>query len=814
MLDCLLGILKAGGAYVPIDPDYPSERISFMLEDSESAVLLTQEKLAETLPKCGARVVGVDQVFKKMAHRSKKNLPPRVGPQNLVYLIYTSGSTGKPKGVEIPHRALVNFLESMRQKPGLTDRDILLSVTTLSFDIAGLELYLPLIVGGRVELVSREAAADGSRLSEQLSSSGATIMQATPASWRLLLESGWQGSEELKILCGGEALSRELADQLISRCSSLWNMYGPTETTVWSALYRVESGNGPVPIGRPIANTLIYILDSHLRPVPVGIAGELLIGGDGLARGYLNRPELTAEKFIRNPFSDEPTARLYRTGDLARYLPDGSIEFLGRIDHQVKIRGFRIELGEIEAALGQHPSIRETTVLAREDVPGDIHLVAYIVAKQQEAPAVSELRSFLKQKIPDYMVPCAFVSLDRLPLTPNGKVNRRELPAPDQVRPEREESFVPPRDSLEQQLVKIWEILLGIKPIGLRNNFFELGGHSLLAVRLLAQIEKTFGTQLPLATVFEAPTIEQLASILRLGERLPPRSFLVPLQTGGSRPPFFCLHATSALAAHFGPNQPFYSLRAHGQDGRQAVSSVEEMAADYISEIRALQPEGPYFLGGYSFGGMVAFEVAQQLHKQGQELALVVLLDPTRPRNGKSLSSVRASSPNLLGTNRPFVVKYLMHIYNLKLLGPKEKLRSVLERLDSSIRRINRWAKMLVCRFYLRMGRRVPAVHRMFYFSEVSYKAAREYVPQVYSGRVTFLLSKKTFLSDRSSWAELVAGDSEFHELPGNHLDIIGGTQASVWSQHLRDCADNAQGIVSGKRIQSSPLSQSHNSYI
>lgn len=380
MMIGLWAILKAGGAYLPLDPTYPKERLAFMLQDAGVSLLLTQQSLAADLPAHEAQTLCLDTDWAAISRESETNPISTVSPENLAYVIYTSGSTGLPKGVQIIHRSLINFLTSMRRQPGMTKRDTVLAITTLSFDIAALELFLPLVVGGRSILISRAVAADGFQLLEQLSRSGATIMQATPATWRLLLAAGWQSPAGLKILCGGEALSRDLADQLLERGASVWNLYGPTETTVWSALHRVTPGQGAVSIGRPLANTQIYLLDEHLQPVPVGHAGELYIGGHGLSRGYLNRPELTAEKFIPHPFSQEPGARLYRTGDLARYLPTGEIQFLGRVDHQVKIRGFRIELQEIETVLRQHPRIHEAVVVAQASETGseDKRLIAYI----------------------------------------------------------------------------------------------------------------------------------------------------------------------------------------------------------------------------------------------------------------------------------------------------------------------------------------------------------------------------------------------------------------------------------------------------
>lgn len=468
-------------------------------------------------------MICVDTDWEAIARQSEANPTSLVSSENLAYLIYTSGSTGRPKGVQITHRAVVNFLNSMRQQPGLSDGDILLSVTTLSFDIAGLELFLPLTVGARVVVVGREVAGDGMYLSAQLAGSGATAMQATPATWRLLLEAGWKGNRQLKILCGGEAFPRELANQLVERSSRLWNMYGPTETTIWSAIYPVKVGDGPVSIGRPIANTQVYLLDKRLNPVPIGVVGELYIGGDSLARGYFNRPVLTAKKFVPHPFSTGPGARLYNTGDLARYLPDGNIEFLGRIDHQVKIRGFRIELAEIEVTLGQHTAVQETVVLAREDTPGDKRLVAYVVLNQEPVTTTSELRHFLKEKLPDYMVPSAFVMLDALPLTPNGKIDRRALPAPEGLRPELEVAYVMPQTRLERHIATVWQNVLQVEKVGGHDNFFELGGHSLLMAKIHSRLqEEGFGSGLSMVELFQYPTVHSLARYLSSKESFEP----------------------------------------------------------------------------------------------------------------------------------------------------------------------------------------------------------------------------------------------------------------------------------------------------
>jgi len=521
----VLGILKAGGAYVPLDPTHPPERLAFIIEDTQASVLLTQEKLAGELPAQQAQVFCLDTEAEKIGQVSAENPNSEITGDNLAYVIFTSGSTGRPKGVQIAHYSVVNFLCAMRRSPGFTAQDVLLSVTTLSFDISVLEIFLPLIDGGRVELAGQNVAADGIQLLALLNSCGATVMQATPATWQILLAAGWQGSPGLKILCGGEALSVELAAQLLERGVSLWNLYGPTETTIWSSLFQIESvdasSEAVISIGRPIDNTQMYILDRHLQPLPPGIPGELYIGGDGLARGYLNRLELTTEKFIPHPFNGRPGAQLYKTGDLARFQPDGTIEYLGRLDHQVKVRGFRIELGEIETVLTQHPAVRQAVVVAREDQPGDRRLVAYIVAREQSEATTKIMRHFLYQKLPEYMLPSTFVFLDALPLTPNNKIDRHALPTPTVAGAERNSTFVAPRSPVEEVLAELWTQVLKVEKIGIHNNFFELGGHSLLAVQLVSRIQKTFRVTLSLRSLFESPTIAALAEVLVQHETAP-----------------------------------------------------------------------------------------------------------------------------------------------------------------------------------------------------------------------------------------------------------------------------------------------------
>jgi amino acid adenylation domain-containing protein len=516
MLVAIAAVLKTGAAYVPLDPAHPAERLRYTLEDAGAACAVTLVRFAPLLADAGAPLVLIDRLEADLAERPLTPPTVEVKAEDRAYVIYTSGSTGRPKGVEVEHRNVVAFLEAMRRKPGITADDALLAVTTLSFDIAGLEMWLPIMVGARIVIATRSEALDGERLAALLEEQQITVLQATPATWRLLLGAGWTGKRDLKALCGGEALPKDLAQALVGRVSELWNMYGPTETTIWSTLSRIDDPNGPITVGRPIENTRTYVLERSGHPAPVGVPGELCIGGEGVARGYHDRPELTAEKFVTVTLPGGRRDRVYRTGDMARLMPDGRIDFLGRRDQQVKVRGHRIELGEIEAALARHRGVSRCVAAVREDTAGDAQLVGYVVEESVDRFVADDARTALRSKLPEYMVPNVFVVLDELPLTPNGKIDRKRLPAPEG---ERKAASVPADDAhmtpVQRSVAALWRSVLHTASVGLHDNFFDLGGHSLLLVKLHAALRAEFGDELKLVDLFQWTTVAAQAARLQ-----------------------------------------------------------------------------------------------------------------------------------------------------------------------------------------------------------------------------------------------------------------------------------------------------------
>ncbi|OUJ73688.1 non-ribosomal peptide synthetase [Hymenobacter crusticola] len=636
----LLAIMKCGAAYVPLDPIYPEERIAFMLADSGAKFLFTSEKLGAAFP-TNATKLYADTAFQ--AAQGYPNIARVIEQESseLLYVLYTSGSTGKPKGVKITHRNVVNFLCSMQQEPGIAVTDKLLAVTTVSFDIAGLELFLPLVSGAAIVLADTMTAKDGKQLLQLMQQENVTILQATPATWRMLLDAGWTAKLPLKALCGGEALPTELAARLVTKCDSVWNMYGPTETTIWSSVKHVSDTGETITVGKPIANTQFYILDERLKLVEPGVVGEIIIAGDGVAQGYLNRAELTAEKFVTNPFTVEGGATMYRTGDLGKLLPSGEVQCLGRVDQQVKVRGYRIEPGEIEQVLIAFDDLKEAVVLARDE-----RLVAFVVPAAAVSLATAQQKiagwkKALARLLPAYMVPSEVVVLSALPMTLNGKVDRKvllEQPTEATPKPAVEE-YVAPRSEAQKLVASIWCDCLGLDQVSLYDNFFELGGHSLIAVQVMARVEQETGKRLPLSTLFEYSTVEKLASVIQANEETITWDSLwdslVPIQPCGSKTPLYIVHGAgmnvllfNTLAKKMHPDQPVYGLQAKGLNGiDEPLGTIEEIAAHYVDAITTANPSGPYALAGYSFGGVIAYEMARQLLKAGKVVKSLIMFD-------------------------------------------------------------------------------------------------------------------------------------------------------------------------------------------
>ncbi len=771
----LLAVLKAGGAYLPLDTAYPRERLRFMLQDSAARVLLTRSALLERfdLGSTTTSVVCLD------TQRGALDVQPAVAPapelaaDNLAYVIYTSGSSGRPKGVQISHGSLANLVAWHQRTYAVTSGDRATQLAGTAFDASVWELWPYLTAGASLHLPPEDVRTVPEALVRWLCAEGITLTFLPTPLAESALEVTWPEHSTLRaLLTGGDRLrGRPRRDQGFR----LVNHYGPTESTVVTtcADVAVQSSTGTLPsIGRPIDNTQVYLLDRHLRPVPPGAAGELYIGGAGLARGYLGQPALTAERFVPNPFSATPGERLYRSGDRVRALPDGSLEYLGRLDEQVKVRGLRIELGEIEWALAQHPAVREAVVLARQDPPGDKRLVAYVVPAPGTATApsltVEELRAHLRQRLPEYMVPSAFCVLESLPLTPNGKVDRKALPAPDAASAGLDR-YEAPRDELEARLVALWEEMLGVQPVGVRSDFFELGGHSLLAAGMMARIRERFGRALPVATLFQGATVELLARRLREEAVAPPDAPVVSLNTDGTRPPFFCVHAVggdvlsyAALARALGPEQPFHALRAPGIDGAQEpMTSIEALAARHLETVRRLQPHGPYRLGGWSFGGVVALEMARQLQDQGARVDTLALIDSHLPPTRHDAPAPSAE--------------------DLQALFFRDLVRTSEERVTLASEQ-------------LQPLRRVFESHMM---------ALRRYTPRTHVGRLLLFraaehLEREHSTSDRG-FAALATAGVDVEVIPGDHYTLLQPPQVENLAKRLAEYLERSSAVDPNK---------------
>jgi amino acid adenylation domain-containing protein len=778
MVLALLAILKSGGAYVPLDPEYPTERLAMMIEDSQTPGILTQQKLLGHLSGRDTPTFCLDTDWKALASESTLNPNIALSPSDAAYAIYTSGSTGKPKGVVNVHQGIVNRLLWMQDAYRLTSKDRVLQKTPYSFDVSVWEFFWPLMTGARLVIARPGGHRDPRYLADVISREKITTLHFVPSMLRSFLEAVEipKRSTVRQIFCSGEALPADLQHQFFSRVGAdLYNLYGPTEAAVdvthWTC--RRDDKRSFVPIGRPIANIEIYILDEQLQPTPAGTEGELHIGGIGLARGYLNRPELTAEKFIRNPFSNDPNARLYKTGDLARFLPSGDVEYLGRLDYQVKIRGFRIELGEIEVVIGRYPSIRQVVVVAREDAPGDKRLVAYIVPAQIGQFETARLLEFLKSQLPDYMIPVVIV-LEAMPLSANGKVDRKALPAASVENHLETHDFIAARNEIEKGLVNIWSDLLAIQKIGIKDNFFELGGHSLLAIRLVSRIEQSFGKELSLASLLEAQTIEQQADLIlgRDGQGQPGRDETNSAQDHSTQLPFFFLGGDATFLPLSQGLRAAHGLHSLGmqasfvQGGKDPLS-LPGIADHFVRAIRARQPQGPYMLAGWCAHGLLALEIAQQLREEGDEIALLMMIEVTHPIRRKEYPQWKT----LVSTTQ---LKWHLLKFEYAYLGQvsrAQQFRYIAGRLSRKASRIRQsmWK-------WLRSSSAADGVRSDRSPVEALYGAVESYQPKPYRGPVVLFRSiERTFgfAKDlRLGWGNALGNELEICESPGNHYTI------------------------------------------
>ncbi|MEH2175037.1 non-ribosomal peptide synthetase [Nostoc sp.] len=828
MIIALLAILKAGGAYLPLDPSLPQERLNFILEDAQVSVLLTQEKLLKHFEYFSNPIICIDKDWVTITQHSQENPTSCVTFDNLAYVIYTSGSTGKPKGVLLQHRGLSNLAASQIEIFNLQPSNRILQFASLSFDASIFEIVMALQTGATLYLANKESLLPGQPLLKLLREKAITHITLPPAVLAVLPTESLSALQT--IICAGESCPDDIVKRWWNSQRRFFNAYGPTEATVWSTIAEISTISEKPPIGRPIANTQIYILDKYLQPLPIGIIGELYISGEGLAQGYLNRPELTLEKFIHNPFSDKKGARLYKTGDLARYRPDGNIEFLGRIDNQVKIRGFRVELSEIETVLSQHESVQKAVVIVKENVSGDKYLVAYIVSNIETQNFTSLLRKFLKEKLPEYTIPKAFVMLDSLPLTASGKVDRLALTELDSSASGLiDKTFIAPRTPTESTLAKIWAEVLNIERVGIYDNFFDLGGDSLLTVRLMKDIHKHFERELPLSSLFLNPTIESLATALSSKVDSLPWSPLVPIQPAGSSPPFFCIHPIFGvvfpyyeLATNLGKNQPFYGLQPIGLDGKSPpLTRIEDMASHYIEALRRVQPKGPYFLGGWSFGGWVAFEMAQQLQKSGEEVALLAVLDTLAPIPG-NIPSLGSGFKFMLTTVARYIWPFFLDYFYLIIAIANKRINSLTSRLANFTQIVQNsfWESLtrslqtnLFSHLTLKEDATVnviPEESKLRLLSELAIRpmlrvyyansqAVLNYVPQAYSKRIHLFRTKvqSSIAKEDPSlgWDRLTVGGTEIHHIPGNHLTMLRKPHIEVLAAQLRACIEKAQNL-------------------
>ncbi|MBN3938514.1 amino acid adenylation domain-containing protein [Nostoc sp. NMS9] len=820
MIVGLLGILKVGGTYVPIAPTSGQDGLAVILEDAQISLVLTQSSLVQNLSEHQAQAICLDSDWEVIAVHVTENPESYGTVRTLACVMYVSGCNGKPNGIAITHRNLVSHSLAISETWELNQSDRLLLIPSISCDTFLESLFPSWITGATTVLQSQELQNSTTQFFPFIAQQQITVVNLPTAFWYELVKEPSVSPQTLPaslrlVMVGGEKVSRHAYLTWVEKLGKQvrWlNAYGSLETTLTATVYDPETATeasntrSEIPIGKAIANTQIYILDRRSQLLPIGVTGEIYISGIGVTQGYFNRLELTSGKFIPNPFSSESGAYLYRTGDLGRYLSDGNIEFLGRLDNQVKIRGFRIELAEIETILGQYPGVQKTVVIAKEYVPGDKGLVAYVVPKEGETFGSKQLLSFLQQKLPEHLLPSAFFIVDSLPLNANGQVDRKALSAFNPTNSKIEKIFATAENPLQLQLTEIWENVLGIHPIGITDNFFDLGGHSLLAVRLFSEIEKIAGKNLALSILLQAPTIEQLANIVERercsksgvaaapiddikSEKSIPWSSLVAIQPNGSRPPFFCVHGLGGevlrfreLAVHLGSDQPFYGLQPKGLDGKQLpYTRIEKMAAHYIQQIQTIQPHEPYLIGGYSSGGIIAYEMARQLAMQGKKVALLVLFDTYGSINTESLPLQKPASHNwksLLEIAFNYVIK---------------QVKGNTERLKYQIKEIL-WR--IVFHFHLIIRRPLPYSSRKYMVEEAIRQALRKYILTVYSGRATIFRTEDGLVvgqreaDAKMGWGKLALGGVDIYDISGIHNSIFKEPYVRSVSDKMKACID------------------------
>ena len=809
MIIGLLAILKAGGAYLPLDAKYPAERLRYILEETQTPLVYvspqTQFAIPDDVPTLDLRDNS------QFLSADESNPICAANGDSLAYILYTSGSTGQPKGVLIPQRGVVRLVKNTNYVR-LSPDETILQFAPLSFDASTFEIWGALLNGGTLALCPT-ANPSLSELGAFIQSAKITTLWLTAALFAQMIEAQVENLKGVRqLLAGGDILpvsAVKLALESLPDCEII-NGYGPTENTTFSCCHAVRAdfdSSRSTPIGRPVSNSQAYILDQNLNPVPIGIPGELYLGGDGLASGYLNNPNLTAEKFIPAPSSLIPhPSSLYKTGDLARYRPDGAIEFLGRRDHQVKIRGYRIELGEIEAVLRHNPAVADA-VLCVQDENGDKRLLAYVTPKKGQTVESGELRDFLRAKLPDYMIPAQFAVLDALPLNANGKIDRCALPAPPSAAAAKtERNANAPQTALQIQLLHLWERLIGVHPVHPEDNFFDLGGNSLTALRLFAEIKKTFQKDLPLATLLQAPTVAALAAVLQQEDDAMPSRSLVAIQTEGSKPPFFCIHGGGGhvlfyydMARRLGDDQPFYGLQAQGMDDKSPRHTrLEEMATHYIREMQTVQPRGPYYLGGVSLGGVIAYEMAQQLQAQGERVALLALFEALHPDFPEMRSGVPGWARLLFNLYRT-VEHHAGSVWMLERGKKWPYLREkAIKAREETWEALVRDSKKIKGRVYAGTGKTVPPA-----LEEVqshSYLAWMNYKPAPYSGPITLFRATNQPLGivpdPTLGWKSLALGGIEIHDVPGYHAAIVSEPRVRFLVEKLRPLLEKAQNAT------------------